>query len=337
MTEHEQELYNRMLRLRWGWHKYWGVDPDQAIGMLEEASKIAEQLQKPLIVMECRHWITQLLLFQKRDFAKSLPMAIESAVEARKPLYQNWQHKTCLHQDLIASYVGADAISYEAAIEKALSQMLADVSPTSPCMSCLLGERVGFEYKRGDTKAAERAAQAWFAHDNGSHHGSAAQECLTEYAVLHQEYEKALEHGELALKLATKGDRQEIAAGALAWQAVAHLHLGDEAAAETCSQQCDATLVDYHATLSESYHNARVTYHELRDKLPDAIAARAAHLVDLADHGALREEARAWVDLCRLKKQYGQLNDITIEQAQASIAKLKIQGDLPEKLAAIIS
>ena len=336
MSQEHDALENRYFQLRWGWYEFWESDPDHAIGMIEEAIDIAEQLDKPHWVMENRHWLAQALVFKKRDYTKALPLAVQSAVEVRKPIFQGWQTRICLYQDLIAAHIGVDAITHAGTIEAALDRMQVETSPESQCTRCLLGERTSFELKRNDLDAARLAANTYLSKSWTTHHRSNALIYLTYLAFLDKVWTSVLEHAEAAEKLGDHAENPDTVVHALMWQAAAHCKLGDLEKSLDCFRQSEARRKLCGVTFGAIYWTARVVYHELTDDIDGAIASRQEHLQMIAGHGALREEAEGWIDLCRLQKRKGKITEDSLQQAHAAINKLTVKGDLPESFAEIV-
>ncbi|NUM46857.1 MAG: hypothetical protein HUU38_19295 [Anaerolineales bacterium] len=335
MKPEKRELTGRFFSLRWQWHDFWDTDPDRSIAMIEEAIGIAEQLEQPIWVMECRHWLAQAIVFKKRDYARGLPLVVQSAVDASKPTFQGWRTRICLYQDLIAAYIGADAISNATIIENALSRMQAESPPEAQCTRCLLGERTSFELKQHNLEYARLSAQTYLSKSNEPHHQSQAQAYIAHLSFLSEDWKATLKHAEAAEKLGSEADNQDIVVEALIHQAIAHLKLGDLNVAKACFSRSEAQRSLYGITLDIQYWNTRVAYFEALNDLDSAISSRKAHLDAIAGHGALREEAEALIDLCRLQKQVGGIAPETIQKAQTAISALKIPADLPIKLAQI--
>lgn len=336
MSGNHEELRKRFIHLRWNWHDFWDSDPDRAIAMIEEAIGIAETVQEPHWEMEARHWLAQALVFTKRDYGRALPLVVQSAVEARKPIYQGWQTRICLYQDLIAAYVGTDAVSHADTIEAALKKMQAEAAPESQCTRCLLGERTTFELKRQNLAAAHLTAQTYLSKAWSTHHRSIAQSHLAHIAFLKGEWQLALEHAEAAEKIGEQADNPDTVIEGLVFQAVAHLQFGNAERAQDCFQQSEARRALCGVTLDEQYWQARAAYFEFAGDIDGAIASRQLHLQEIAGHGALREEAEALIDLCRLQKQKGEIAAELQERTRLAIDKLKVKADLSDKLSQLL-
>ncbi len=336
MNDDQEALENRYFELHWEWHHYFDSDPDRVIAMLEEAINIAEQLGQDLWRMESRHWLAQTIIFKKRDYVKGLPLAVQSAVEARKPHYQGWSTRICLYQDLIAAHVGTDPVSYQETIETALDHMQKEAPPESQCTQCLAGERAMFELRRGDINAAMLASQSYLSKADNSHHGSNAHIYLSYLAFLQNDWAAMLSHAETAEKLGRDNQSQDNIVEGLILQAVAHLELGAVEQAKHCFAQSESVRALCNVIFGMRYWTIRVAYYELLDDLDAAIEARQSHLTSINGLGALREEAEAWLDLCRLQKQKGDIPHESVQQTRAAIERLQVKGDLPDKLEQVL-
>ncbi|MGB1252899.1 MAG: hypothetical protein ACPG8W_19955 [Candidatus Promineifilaceae bacterium] len=340
MSHDENALQQRFYELRWAWHDTFTSDPDKSLAIIQEAIDLAGSFDSDewqLRKMEMQHWYQQGLVFNKRDYARALPATIRSAVEARKPKYANWRTKICLYQDLIAAHVGQDAISNAPAIEAALSKMEAEAPDYSQCRICLAGERSQFEMWRDDLDVAEKAttfylSKARFGHNPGAH----TMMCVVYFR--RENWQLLLEHAQAAIK-GSEDDadaKDDLIEGYL-WQAVAQLKLGKPDAAKESFVAAETEHALIKTTLSVWYYLARAYYHEHSDQLTLAIATRQQQLEAIAGKGALREEAEARVELCRLEGLCGEgISAETITLAQAAIGHLKVPAKLPAKLETIL-
>ncbi len=331
MSDEEGKLEERYRLLWWNWDDHFNTDPDRAIAMIEEAIGIAKTLEEPYWEMEARHWLAQVLVLKKRDFTKGLPLTVQSATEARHPMYKDWTTRICLYQDLIAAYIGVDALTHAEAIEVALDRMQAEAPPSSQCFHCLFGERTSFELNRGNLNAAKLVGQTYLSNANTDYHHSYAQIHLMYIAFLEDDWAAVLRHAEAAEKVSRPHHVNNLVK-ALVWQAVAHLKLGDIEKGHSLFLQSEAERELCGVTFGMQYWTGRVMYYEFSGDLDAAITARQTHLNTIAGLGALREEAEAWLDLCRLQKQQGDIHLETLEQTRTAIERLQTKGGLPGRL-----
>ena len=339
MSDNLEDLKKRYHQLNWQWHDYWDSDPDQAIAILQEVVHIAETLEEPYWYMESRHWLAQALIFKKRDYKTALPLVVQSAVEARDPKYAQWRTRTCLYQDLIAAHVGNDAITHEKTVEEALNKMQAEVDPQSQCARCLQGERTTFERNRGRLDAAEAAAKTYLSIATSTHHRASAHNDLCHIMFLQEKWQRLAEHATAAQKAAEApfSENEDVIVESLLWQAVSHQRMNEPEIARDFFQRSQSQAKLLGLTPGKLYFHGLVSYHEFAGDLEAAIVARQAHLEAINGLGALREEAEAHIDLVRLQKMNGTLNDTAVAQAKAALAQLKIPGDLPAKLETVLS
>lgn len=337
MDMNEEQLLDRYYELSWSYHNYWHSDIDRAISIIKEAIDVADQLDDKLMWMEERHWLAQAYVFRKQDYAKALPLVIESAVEARKPIYREWSTRVCLYQDLIAAHVGCDALSHEKTIEKALEQMEEEAPPNSQCVRCLAGERFEFEMARGNLEAAKQSLQHRLSITYTSHHKAAALFDQARLNFLDEKWQEMAESAAACQKQAELADSDDVVVDALLYQAVAHLKLGDEAVSADFYNQHVAQRALITQTMDSNYYEALIAYHNFHNDLPSAIAAQQEQLAALAGKGALRDEAKASISLCRLLKQAGKLTDTEVANARAAIMRLKVDGGLMAHLDSLLA
>lgn len=165
--------------------------PDKAMETFRQAHELANGMDEPWWMMFCEHWTLQTLLFRKRDFSQSLPLALNAVEKARAPIFQDFPQRICLQEDLISALQGIDPLGHAPRIAEALAAMEADVSPQSACYHCLLGLRT--EHLRDTGRLAEARANALTASKKAAlasdyHHVAEAYASLCQIAFLENDW-----------------------------------------------------------------------------------------------------------------------------------------------------
>src|SRR5262249_38633974 len=123
----------------------------------EQGRRLAESLKEPWWVMYFTHWKCQVLLNYQPDLAEAQRLAVEAALETRKPGYEGLPQRVCLHDDLVNSYVESDPEGRADAIREALGFMQAEAAPGMECRYCIQGEFADFGLSVGDLEGAQEA------------------------------------------------------------------------------------------------------------------------------------------------------------------------------------
>ncbi len=313
--------------------EFMDTDPDQMIGMLDEAEALAETLNEPWWKLTCAHWKLQALLFRKQDLTAALKLAVKATVEARKPIYEQFPQRLCLHEDLIKAYAGADPDGYAPVIKKAMVYMTEEVTPEMECWHCLHGLRGSF--MRGQEKWAEalELELRYLSISDNDHHQALAYSHLCEIAFEQDDWESLTKWAEAGEQSARQGERTYVLVELLMWQALAARNRTDEQNAQRFYQLALAQVSRLASIPDRTYYKALTAYHETGNDLPLALDLRRQELETLTGKGQTIAEYYCRREICRLLAKMGQPLAVEIANAQKAARQLKN----PEKYLAALT
>jgi hypothetical protein len=278
---------------------YFETDANQTLTLLKKGRDLAQLLNDGWWMLLFDHWTLQLLLHQQRDYVTALDLAVKTAVEARKPVYGNLPQRICLHEDLIAAYIGIDPAGYEQAIRESLDYMATQISPTLECRYCLQGWRCEFELVRERWDEADAESSRYLAlseADDEPHYRASARAYLCELAYHKGDWQTILDVVKEGQLYAQRADRKQKRIDFLAWEALALRKLGSEDSAATIYRTAVAQMSRLDVVPSESYYKALTAYHEANGDFADALKMQDEHLGHLTGKGqiGLECEVRLW-------------------------------------------
>ena len=114
------------LRLCQSYHQGYQLrekDPDQAFALFSEARHLAQQLGESWMVLFYDEWRMTALLHFKRDYRNVLDLAVQAALEVRKPQYATYSGRFGIFDNLIAAYLGIDPGGYADAVLQAMDYL----------------------------------------------------------------------------------------------------------------------------------------------------------------------------------------------------------------------
>jgi hypothetical protein len=311
-------------------HPYTESSPETALGIYEEGRQHAVRLAEPHWVLFYDHWRLQTYLHFLQDYRPVLDIAVQATLEARKPMYQRFPQRICLHEDLIWGYLGIDPIGYQDAIEQALDFMETETTEDLECRYCVKNCRADFEVRRGRLDRGELAAREVLSladdepvQSTAEHHGMSAYNRLCEIAFQRGDWESVWENARIGEELARRRQRNLNIAKALLWQALASRHLGNNVEAGRLFRASQTVIRQVKAVPSPSYFDALCDYHETGGHLDLAVQSRRHELQQIGDRGRLHDETRCRVKLCRLLARARELSTPDLESARACASKLR--------------
>src|SRR5262245_6733012 len=104
-------------------------DRDQALRIFTEARQLAQQLGESWMVAFYDHWRLTAMMHFKRDYRNVLELAVQTALEVRKPLYTAYPGRFTAFEDLIDAYTGIDPAGYADVILEAMSYLDRELPP----------------------------------------------------------------------------------------------------------------------------------------------------------------------------------------------------------------
>jgi ATP/maltotriose-dependent transcriptional regulator MalT len=294
-------------------------------------------------VLEINHWLLQTLIFKTRNIKEAYPLAVETAVEARKPEYADMQEHICVYQDLILTYIDTDPIGHEKLIEEAVDYMQEQVGNRNiQCRLCLQGLRCDFEIERGNLDQGEEEChrQMSLAENNAHrhHHQTQIYTSLMQIAYLRGDWDEMMTYAGIAVEM-SGGDEDLIVdyCTCLLGQAFVYAKQGETAAAETTYTRAIAAAERTGTVMSKLYYDLLRAYHEQNGDDEAILRVTDHELDEIDDKGQLYRESAARIARCSALKRLGRLTDYDLQAAREVIVTLKAPQQFSEALEELTS
>ncbi|MEO0562745.1 MAG: hypothetical protein AAF125_11570 [Chloroflexota bacterium] len=335
------ENYHRLFRQAQGRRH---DNPQAAVQGMKNAIAKAREAGDDRALLEFNHWLLQTLIFKTRDIKQALPLAMETAVEARKDKYKDMQEHICVYQDLILTYLDTDPVGHETVIEEALDYMQAEVADQQiQCRTCLQGLRSDFEFARADgdyTRAVEEAnrqisvAEGFFW--SRAHHQSFAYALLARIAYEREDWDAMMDAAHTAVEIS--GSKRDVLTNACIANlalAIGYYQRDQHEDADRHFQKATFDARSTSALMPPDYYDLLRAYHERRGADDLALLVTDTELAEIEDLGLLYREARVNVVRCELLARLGKLTTNDRDRATVAIEQLKAPAKLHDRLAAI--
>ncbi|MDQ2686905.1 MAG: hypothetical protein M3Y28_03455 [Armatimonadota bacterium] len=276
------------------------TQPDDAVMAFRQAHDLAARLDEPWWMMFCDHWTLQTLLFRKRDFVRSLPLALSAVEKARAPVFDDFPQRLCLQEDLISALQGIDPLGHASRIAEALAAMEAEINPQSACYHCLLSLRT--EHYRDTGRLAEARANALAASKKAAlasdyHHVTEAYANLCQIAFLQHDWPHLGQWSRAGEMFDGRKTDEGCIAELRMWQAAALRRTGNEAEA---FRQCRIARSRSRApgiVPTAGYFDAWSAFYEVAGDFGRALRVRDRELSLLVNGGQIYLHCQ-----CRLKR-----------------------------------
>jgi hypothetical protein len=304
------------------------TNPEVAVQEMSKARDAGKQAGDDKFVLFANHWILQTLIGTIRTYNGTLQLAIETAVEARKPHYQDMQEHICVYQDLILSYMGIDPLGNATQIEDAINYMSAEITSNIQCRACLQGLRCEFEIVSGRLERAENACEQYFSVAGTlgwgkTHHEAFAYMYLCEIAFIRQDWQQLQAY---ALKGQSKAISRETVAEKIlftAYQALAARKMGNDIHAWHFYYQATTAANDTDVTMHHQYYVVLCEYHEMAGSFEEVLKLVEYELSFLVKRGQYYTEALSRIHQCKLLKKLERPFKQERQAAEAVCMKLK--------------
>jgi hypothetical protein len=311
-------------------------DPTAAVEGMTAASRMAREAGNLTAVIYMDHWILQILIFTLKDFSRAYDLAVKTALEARKPIYQQMMERVCVHEDLIFTYIGIDPVGYSKLIEDAIDYMDREISDSSECRYCLLEARSTFELSCGRLDKARPAVQRYISstESRSPHHFGIAHAKMCEYLYAAGEWENLLYYAQQGRE--ALGDQHpEYMALVLAAQALARRKLGNDGEAQTMYRLATAKAATIKGAMHHVYYDLLCDFHLSVGNIQQAIQLRERQLHELTNKGQPFWEALTRLKVIRLLKQTGKTYTAEVERIRQLAATLKQPDVILSQLATL--
>jgi hypothetical protein len=114
------------MRLTNLYQEAWDIieeDPHRALALHREGVQLAQQLQEPCWQLFHKYWCIETYMFYLLDMKEAKRLAVDLAVEARKPVYEHCPIRAQIYRTLIESYLFSDPIGYADQIRENLGYL----------------------------------------------------------------------------------------------------------------------------------------------------------------------------------------------------------------------
>jgi hypothetical protein len=308
------------------------TDPDRTLALFSEGRHLAQRLGEPWFVLFYDVWRVIALLSYKHDFRNVLDLAIQSALEMRKPANALHAWRFAAFNNLVNAYAGIDPEGYDEPIRQALAYLEAEIPPGSnDDRYVMLTHKRRFLADAGRIDEAYRVAEEQLAladtdpnRHNAEWYTIAAHDHLCALCCARGDWDGVAGNAAAVEELAARVDQSQVnLAEALAWRAVLTRRAGDEQTAGHLFHRATARMGRLRRPPTRDYFDALCRYHEAGGDPARALRMRDRELEILKETGQLAYECRVRVERCRLLAQSGQLGEEDRAAAREAARKLK--------------
>jgi hypothetical protein len=307
------------------------TDPDRAFAIFSEGKQLAEQLHEPWWALFYEKYRIDALIHFKRDYRNVLDMAVQCALEVRKPLNVAFPGRFGIFDSLVAAYLGIDPEGYAKPIQEALDYLEAEIPPGPESDRYLLLAR-----KRIFALDLELYDDAYQACMNELHLASSDRNqstaihfatfvycALCQIAAAKGVWEAVGEYAETGEKLARHVGHECELSEVLAWQAVAALQAGELEKGRRGYRTATAHMDRLQMPPKQGYFDALATYHQMTGDLDKGVKVRDRELESIKDRGRLYYDCKVRIKRCRLLAQLERLGEEDLAAARESARKLR--------------
>lgn len=269
----------RMVQL---YHAAWDHmegDPKQAIAYLEQGKAQAQRIGEPCWTLFYDYWLSEAHLFYLDDARGGLDRAVKTAVEARKPMYEQCPVRARVYRILIDVYMVLDPVGYVDKIRETSAYMENEVPQDDDTryLTQARKSRLAFILDQLD-EAYDEGLRFLAISEESDFQQTYAYSLLCHYAYLRGDLQIALKYALDGETAARRCDRRASIAALLAWQALLRHKLGEPAVAEMIYRQATARMANLGIVPYETYYDAVCEYLELTDRIEEALRLRGNQL-----------------------------------------------------------
>lgn len=333
----------RMMRVgdeAWGYRE---SDPARAQALYEEGLRRARQLGEPWWEMYYAQRRLQALMLWRYCYGDALGLAVESALDARKPQYASYPHLFDVYFHLVMAYVGVDPAGYAAEIGQAIGSLERDVPRFDSDGFLIEFAKREFALWVNDLEAAEQSAwRALRLAEEGVSRSTADYFLAFVYADLcavdfkRADTEALAEHAAAGEEKARQSGQQLQISECQLWQALLARQAGDEARAHALRLSAVARVNRLKQPPVQRWFDALCAWSLYENDLPAALGVRDQELAAIVGHGQLAYEVYCQVERCRLLAMMGRPLDEGMAAAREAAGKLKNPAPRLAELDAIV-
>jgi hypothetical protein len=274
-------------------------NPDEAVALLEQASRLADQLGERWWMLLCDHWRCQTMLFHTGEIGDALHLATEAvAIADPDPGFAEFPQRVCLHDDQINALQMIDPVGYAPEIEAGCSYIETHGPELEGCQHCKQMMRIDSLIALAKLDRAEASALQALTDcrsETAAHYISEYYAALCRVAAKREDWatlETRARSGELFHgRMGSPQANVEM----LMWHALALRHLEERHRATESYKKARSAQRRDGGRQTPGYYDALARYLEADERLSHALIARGIELHTL--HGAPYLEC-----LCRLER-----------------------------------
>lgn len=299
------------------------ANPRQALVLLEQGRTLAERLREPCWVLFFDFWRCALYMNFLDDKATALDLAVKTAVEARKPMYQACPVRPRVQSILVDAYLTTDPLGYADKVNEALDYVEAEGPLDVDVWQQIEMKRAWLELWSGRLERAQHAAERHLARCEGNHFRLAhACALLCEIAYRRGDVSAALEYAQAGQAHARQSKQQRALVELYCWQALFARKRGDEPSALRLYRLAMASSAQLGRKFSYAYYDALSEFYVLGDEPERALQLRDVQLDQVRNSGSPWAECECRLRRCRLLAQMGRPLQDELAQARRAAEKL---------------
>lgn len=310
-------------------YKQRETNPQLAQALFEEGSKLAKQLNEPWWVMIYDHWRVTGLLFFQRDYRNVLDLAVQNALEVRKPQYDHFPLKFSILRDLVEAYVGIEPAAYLEPIQQTLELLARDAPKEGSDRFLIHGTRRDLAIELRQFEEALEISQGFYelaegmTPDSVAHHASFNCCGLCEIGWHLRDFELIEDAAKEGEEAARESKLKMELSGCLVWLAVVNRARDQEPDAIRLVRQGVGQVSRLQMPPDRGFYEALCAFHELAGEKEMILKVRRMELDAVKDHGRLSYESRTRNRICRLMKELGQPLGEELALAREAAGRLK--------------
>ncbi|MEO0562744.1 MAG: hypothetical protein AAF125_11565 [Chloroflexota bacterium] len=344
MTD-EYEYYPEYRDLFWDAMDRRDHDPQSAVIGMKKAIAKAREANDDRAVLEFNHWLLQTLIFKTRDIKQALPLAMQTAVEARKEKYADMEEHICVYQDLTLTCLEADPLGHGPMIEEALDYMQTEIgNQRVQCRFCFASLRSDLAFERGDHEATITETQRTIAvaeqaddHSRPYYHAY-AYVTLLRVAYAREDWDRLIELSHIAIDY-SEGDDDVIENLCTALMGLAVGYDATERAdeADKYARRAAFEAGRTGALMDRGYYDLLRGFHARRGNHDTVLAISETELEEIEGLGQHYRAALAHLARCETLAIMGKLTAADRDAANSAIDSLKAPDALRARLDALFS
>lgn len=279
-------------------------DPHRALSLQSEGVQLAKQLQEPCWQLFYKYWCIEAYLFYLHNIKEAKRLAIDLAVEARKPVYEHCPVRARVYRILVDSYLFSDPIGYEDQIRENLDYLEHQIPLDEDTWQLISERRAILALSFDQFEDAHRHALTYLERsqaDDFRLYNAYTMLCRITFEF--RELDKLFDYAQTGEVHARREDRRGGIADLLIWQAICHQLRNRVKEANRLVRQAQRYIgsIDPAQQGSESL----AWYYEICGEFENALNERTKMISFAQKGGYGHEELEARIEYCKLMVKMG--------------------------------